>query len=130
MPFTTDLPKELVHPDFNEKRHKLQRIQDILAGRCRICVGKSNPTERARLNAVNSRLMSSLGEVRLMVDPNRAPMVAEDFNSVCLLEGGSGEPDKDAKRKYMHWTDGLGYYIADRYPIAGPRESISVGGFS
>ena len=86
--------------------------------------------ERARLNAVNSRLMNSLGEIRLMVDPNRAPMVAEDFDSVCLLEGGSGELDKDATPKYTHWTDGLGYYIADRYPITGPRESISVGGFS
>ena len=32
MPFTTDLPEQFVHPEFNEKLHKLQRISDILAG--------------------------------------------------------------------------------------------------
>ncbi|MCP4407438.1 MAG: hypothetical protein GY807_06710 [Gammaproteobacteria bacterium] len=43
---------------------------------------------------------------------------------------GSGEIDKDSTPKHTHWTDGLIYYIADRYPIAGVQKSIRVGGFS
>jgi hypothetical protein len=47
--------------------------------------------ERVRLNAVNSRLKSAAGDIRLMVDPVKAPHVVKDFEGVRLLEGGSGE---------------------------------------
>ena len=35
-------------------------------------------------------------EVRLMVDPSRAPKTVKDFEGVTLLQGGSGEIDKGA----------------------------------
>lgn len=79
-------------------------------------VPKSNPAERARLNAVNTRLRSGDGTVRLMVDPVKAPMTVKDFEGVRLLAGGSGEIDKKADPKLTHLTDGLGYYVESEFP--------------
>jgi hypothetical protein len=80
-------------------------------------VPQSNPTERARINAVNTRLQAGSGEIRLMIDPNTAPMTVKDFEGVRLLAGGSGELDKKADPKLTHLTDGVGYYIAEEWPI-------------
>lgn len=94
---------------------------DGLAGfgvdRCTFHVKPSNPSERARVNAVNSRLRSSSGDVRLMVDPVHAPHVVLDFEGVITLEGGSGEINKKATPSLSHITDGLGYYVDYRHPI-------------
>ena len=92
-------------------------------------VKRANPPVRSRINAVNSRLMNTLGEVRLMIDPDRAPKTAEDFDSVCVLEGGSGELDKSDK-EHTHWTDALGYYLESTYPIRGNTEPLTISGWS
>ena len=60
------------------------------------------PSERARVNAVNSRLRSSAGLVRLMVDPVHAPHVVRDFEGVVTLEGGSGEINKKKYSELSH----------------------------
>lgn len=52
-----------------------------------------------------------------MIDPNTAPMTVKDFEGVRLLAGGSGELDKKADPKLTHLTDGVGYYIAEEWPI-------------
>jgi len=80
-------------------------------------VPQANPRERVRVNAVNSRLKSADGTVRLMVDPQKAPMVVRDFEGVRLLEGGSGEIDKKADPLLSHWTDGIGYYVEREFPL-------------
>jgi len=36
---------------------------------------------------------------------------------VVLVEGGSGEIDKDENNILTHLTDGIGYYIEKKYPI-------------
>ena len=43
----------------------------------------------------------------------------EDFEGVALLEGGSGEIEKDWKKapERTHLTDAAGYYIAKKHPI-------------
>ncbi len=79
-------------------------------------VPDANPTERARVNAVNSRLMSADGTVHIMVDPVKAPQTVKDFEGVRLLEGGSGEVDKKRDPDLSHLTDGFGYYIVRKYP--------------
>jgi len=76
-----------------------------------------NPKERVRVNAVNSRLMSTTGVVRLLVDADKCPHVVRDFEGTRLLEGGSGEIDKKADPNLSHLTDGIGYYIAYRFPV-------------
>ena len=74
-------------------------------------VPKSNPRERARVNAVNSRLESASGEVNFFVDPGKSPMLARDLDSVVTLAGGSGEIDKDHDSSLTHISDAVGYYL-------------------
>lgn len=80
-------------------------------------VPEGNPTERSRINAVNSRLMSKDETIRMMIDPVAAPNVVRDFEGVRLLAGGSGEIDKKRDPKLSHLSDGIGYYIVRRWPI-------------
>ena len=79
---------------------------------------RSNPTERSRINAVNSRIKAMDGTIRLLVDETKAPAVVKDLEGVVLLKGGSGELDK-SNDLLTHWTDGLGYYIEEKFPIQG-----------
>ncbi len=66
---------------------------------------------------LNSRLRSSAGLVRLMVDPVHAPHVVLDFEGVTTLPGGSGEIAKKKHLDLSHITDALGYYIDHRFPV-------------
>jgi len=80
-------------------------------------VQRGNPSERARINAMNTRLCTSDGERRLFVDPAKAPHVVRDLEGVGLLEGGSGEIDKKKDRALTHISDAVGYYIAREFPV-------------
>lgn len=80
-------------------------------------VKSSNPAERARINAMNSRLKSISQEIRMMVDPEKAPHVVTDFEGVSLLKGGSGEIEKIPGSPLTHLTDGLGYYVDYEFPV-------------
>lgn len=94
--------------------------------------GYLNPSERARVNAVNTRLLTGEGVVRLVVDPRFAPHVVRDFEGVRLLEGGSGEIDKkDGEASGLtHISDAVGYYVEHRYPTrVGQRSRIIEGAF-
>lgn len=79
-------------------------------------VPKANPRERARVNAVNTRLRTAAGEIRMLVDPKAAPNVVFDLEGVILLKGGSGEIDKKHDEKLTHLSDGIGYYIEKKHP--------------
>lgn len=92
-------------------------LRPVFGDRMHMRVPSANPRERVRLNAVNSRLMSASGEIRLMVDPVKAPNVVKDFEGTRLLEGGSGEIDKKSDPLLSHWADGIGYYVAAEFPI-------------
>ena len=76
-----------------------------------------NPPERSRINAVNSRLKSDSGIIRMMVDGAAAPMTVKDFEGTRLLEGGSGELDKKHDQRLTHLTDAVGYYISKAFPV-------------
>jgi hypothetical protein len=92
-------------------------------------VDAANPAERARINAVNSRLMSASGDIRLIVDGSKAPHVVKDLDGVVLLKGGSGELDKKATPALTHISDALGYYIAKEFPIVQKvMQRVSMGG--
>lgn len=92
-------------------------------------VPAANPPERSRLNAMNSRLQSASGQIRMMVDGGKAPHVVKDLDGVVLLKGGSGELDKKATPKLTHISDGLGYYIAKKFPIVQQvMHQVSMGG--
>ncbi|MDD5053455.1 MAG: terminase family protein [Sulfuricurvum sp.] len=80
-------------------------------------VAKSNPSERDRVNSVNSRLKTMDGKIRLYVDPSKAPHVVKDFEGVQCVEGGSGEIDKKKSPELTHLTDAIGYYIHQEFPV-------------
>ena len=78
---------------------------------------KANPRERARVNAVNSRIATSDGHRRLYVDPTEAPHVVADFERVETARDGKGEIQKDHGGPLTHVSDAVGYYIHDRFPV-------------
>jgi hypothetical protein len=90
-------------------------------------VPPSNPAERARVNAMNSRMRNGTKEIHLMVDPAKAPHVVVDLEGVRTLEGGSGEIDKKADPTLTHITDAIGYYVAKEFPIAPRTASFQPG---
>ena len=102
-------------------------LRPVFRDRLSVSLQSGNPPERVRLNAVNSRLKSQAGDIRLMVDP-RCKYTVKDFEGVRLLEGGSGEIDKEADRALSHLTDGLGYYIHREFPTT--KRSIMVSSAS
>ena len=92
-------------------------------------VPSSNPSERSRVNAMNSRLMSASGNIRMIVDGQKAPHVVKDLDGVILLKGGSGEIDKKATPALTHISDALGYYVAKEFPIIPQTmQRIEMGG--
>lgn len=92
-------------------------------------VPPSNPTERSRINAVNTRLRAASGVIHMLVDASRASHVVKDLDGVTLLKGGSGEIDKKATPALTHISDGLGYYIAKKFPIIPQvMHKVSMGG--
>lgn len=89
-------------------------------------VARSNPLERARINSVNSRIKSFVGNINLMVDPNKAPYCLKDFEGTKILEGSNGRIDKSKggdNSKFSHMTDAIGYYI--HYEFSGERRVTS-----
>jgi hypothetical protein len=96
-------------------------LRPVFGQRLSLRFPPGNPAERARVNAMNSRLKSALGEVRLMVDPVKAPNVVKDLEGVRLLKGGSGEIDKGADSALSHVSDALGYYVAREFPVIRPK---------
>ena len=105
-------------------RHGSEDIRGF-GDRVHFHVKSSNPTERARINAMNTRLKNRAGEVRMMVDPTRAPRTVTDLEGVRLLKGGSGEIDKKYDLSLTHLTDGLGYYVQQVFPITQSVASSS-----
>ena len=92
-------------------------LSPVFGRRLRLLVARSNPAERVRINAVNARLKNAAGNVRLMVDPAKAPHVQKDFEGVRLLAGGAGEIDKRAAPDLSHLSDAIGYYLARQFPL-------------
>jgi hypothetical protein len=80
-------------------------------------VPQASPKERVRVNAVNSRLKSASGSVKLMVDPVKCPHAVKDFEGVRLLEGGSGEIDKKIDPHLSHLSNEIGYYVSKDFSL-------------
>jgi hypothetical protein len=72
-------------------------------------VPSANPAVRDRVTAVNSRLCSTQGDVRLLIDPKCKELIA-DFEQVSYRED-SLQIDKERDRRRTHLSDALGYLI-------------------
>src|SRR4051812_34336058 len=93
-------------------------LRPVFGNRLSFRVLDANPRERIRVNALNSRLLSAAGDIRLMVDPIKAPHVVTDFEGVQALEGGAGEIDKKINPELRNLSDSIGYYCVKEWPIA------------
>lgn len=93
------------------------KLKPIFGDRLSFIVPEANPRERARVNAVNTRLLNGAGDIRMKVDPSRAPHIVKDFEGVVMLEGGSGEIDKKKTPQLTHLSDAIGYYIVEEFPV-------------
>ncbi len=83
-------------------------------------VPDANPKERSRVNALNSRVQTMDGTIRLLVDAIKAPHVVTDLEGVRLLEGGSGEIDLAIEKEGLnHISSALGYYAVREFPTEG-----------
>lgn len=92
-------------------------------------VPKGNPSERARVNTVNSRLESMDGMIHMLVDPNKAPHVIEDFEGVIGVKGGSGEILKEPESPLTHISDAIGYYTNKKHPLVDQSMVIQAGAY-
>lgn len=81
----------------------------------------TNPAVKKRINAMNSRLRSVDGTVRMMIDPKACPHLTKDLEGVTILEGSAGEIDKKSSPHLTHISDALGYYIASMFPVDGDK---------
>lgn len=87
---------------------------------------RSNPRERVRVNAVNSRCRAAAGNVRVLLDQAKAPRTYDDLEGTITLEGGAGEIDKDSDPAITHLSDAFGYYLAEAHPVgADSMEEVS-----
>jgi hypothetical protein len=89
-------------------------------------VPPANPSERDRVNSVNSRLRTMEGRIRLMVDPRKAPRMVKDLEGVQCVQGGSGEIDKKKTPELTHLSDALGYYVHKEFPIRKIHAGMAV----
>ena len=88
------------------------------AGFRNFCVPRANPAVKDRVSAVNARLKSGDGTVRLFVHPD-CKMLTEDFEWVIWQPNTSVLDKKNPDR--THASDGLGYLTHAVYPIRRPR---------
>lgn len=86
-------------------------LREKFGAKLRWRVPRANPTERARVNVTNKRIKNAVGEIRLMVDVSKAPNLSRDFDGVRLIEGGTGELDKNSDKRLTHLSDAVGYYL-------------------
>lgn len=99
-------------------------LRPVFGDRLHYRIPAANPQERVRVNAVNSRLLSAAGDIRMMVDPVKAPHVVLDFEGVQALEGGSGEIDKKKNLELSHLSDSIGYYVFREFPITNTTAKL------
>lgn len=80
---------------------------------------RSAPTQRARVNAFNSRLRTLDKKIHMRFLFGKCDKTVHDCESVQWLKGAAGELDKDSDLSITHWTDGLGYYLNRKFPVEG-----------
>lgn len=102
-------------------------LYPVFKDRLRFMVRNSNPRERIRVNAMNKRIMRADGVISLIVDPDACPKTVEDFLSVKAKDDGSGEIDKNYDKTLTHLSDGVGYYVAEKWPFEDSSLTISQG---
>lgn len=85
-------------------------------------VSAAQPTQKARITAVNGLLKNYLGERRLIVDVKCKELIA-DFEELGYVEGSS-EIDKNKDSRRSHLSDSLAYLIEKEYGLKQKNQAI------
>lgn len=101
-----------------------QTLSPVFGRRLYLVYKKSNPRERVRINAMNSRIRAADEKIRFLVDPVKCPHVVTDFDGV-VWNDKTGEIDKTSDKTLTHLSDAIGYYVAQVHPLAEPGFVIS-----
>jgi hypothetical protein len=112
---------EIVERDMRAAFPGTVQVGPMKLSRVSVNVPKRAGPERARVNAMNARILAADGTRRLFVDPKKAPHMVVDLEGVRLLKGGSGEIDKKADKTLTHSSDGAGYYVVREHPLRAGR---------
>ena len=87
---------------------------------------KAHPAVKDRINAVNSALLSTSGDIRLKIDP-KCKKAIESLRKMAFKEG-TVIPDKDSG--YDHLTDSIGYGVEFLMPVVKYDNDDATSGFS
>lgn len=83
------------------------------------CVGRFNPHERDRVNAVNGKFKNALNQVGAFINEEKCPKLIRDFKQV--KRDDSGKIDKRKDPKLTHASDAYGYMVAWEFPSKWAR---------
>lgn len=93
-------------------------LRPTFTSRLKFRVPRANPRERSRVNSLNTRLKNANKHISMYIDSRKAPYLVVDLEGTVLLEGGSGELDKNYDPSLTHMTDALGYYTERVHPTS------------
>lgn len=93
----------------SESDHSLLRAAGFM-----LMVNLSNPAVRDRVLAVNAMFLNGEGQRRYLVNTDNCPVTTQVLEQQAYAE--NGEPNKDGTEDPI---DALGYFIVQRFPIAG-----------
>ena len=97
-------------------------LTPIFGNRLTFNIPRKNPDERQRINAVNTRMKSTDGTIRCVIDPKCTHLI-KDFEGVSAAEDGSIQ--KKAGDILTHISDGAGYYIAKEFPVVTKKAGMA-----
>ncbi len=98
-----------------------QALRPTFGHRLEDHVARAHPRERVRMNAVNSRLESVAGDVRMYADRNRCTNIIRDFEGTTTTEDGK-KIHKPQGTVLTHLTDAIGYYMNEAHPCGAGAE--------
>ena len=93
----------------SESDHSLLRTAGFM-----VMVNPSNPEVRDRVRAVNAMLLNGEGNRRYLINTDNCPVTTQVLEQQAYNE--NGQPNKDGTEDPV---DALGYFIVQRFPIAG-----------
>lgn len=79
-------------------------------------VPSSNPPVMDRINAVNSKLINSLGQIGIFINDNGCEPLISDFEKIVWREG-KNEVDTTTDRDLTHNSDNIGYLVWQEFPL-------------
>ena len=89
-------------------------------------VDKTNPSIVDSVNCVNAMLRSAAGDIRMYVAAHCKKAI-ESLERTAWVENNSDTATIDKKPGNEHFSDGIRYFISNRFPVVNSRRTVSRG---